>query len=124
MADLGKTFGRKYPDAPRFLSRLAKLEATRRRIVKGAPKQQAEALANELRKLKSEALLSNPLLGFAKLIVLKRRRGQLGLPVNHKCNSGIKQTGYDNEIAVLSPVRPSGGLATLFRPAGGRFVGT
>ena len=40
-------------------------------------------------------------------------------PVQH----GLKQTAYDNEIAVLSPVRPGGELHTLYRPDGRRFVG-
>ena len=31
--------------------------------------------------------------------------------------------GYDNRIAVLSPVRPDGQLTTVYRPEGGRFVG-
>ena len=56
--------------------------------------------------IKLKALLLNPLLDFDQLVLLKRRRGQLGLPVNHKCNSGIKQTGYDNQIALLSLARP------------------
>ncbi len=31
--------------------------------------------------------------------------------------------GYDNQIAVLSPVRPDGKLSTLFQPEHGAFVG-
>ena len=31
--------------------------------------------------------------------------------------------GFDNEIAVLSPVRPGGELTTLYRPESNRFVG-
>ncbi len=80
-------------------------------------------LAGDLKELQREALLSNPLLDFDKLLLLKRKRGQLGLPVNHKCNSGIPQTGYDNEIAVLSPVHPDGTLRTLFRPKATRYIG-
>ncbi len=83
----------------------------------------SDAAAGKLQALQSEALLGNPLLDFGKLLVLKRKRGQLGLPVNHKCNAGIERTGYDNEIAVLSPVRPDGALDTLYRPPGGAFVG-
>jgi len=79
-------------------------------------------LAHDLNKLRYDALLSNPLLDFEKLLLLKRRRGQLGLPVNHKCNTGIERTGYDNEIAVLAPVRPGESLQTLFRPPGGQEV--
>jgi len=63
------------------------------------------------------------LIDFDELIFLRRKRGQLGLPTNHQCNTCLKQTGYDNEIAVLSPVRSDGRIRTLFRPAEGRFVG-
>ncbi|MBN2316552.1 MAG: SUMF1/EgtB/PvdO family nonheme iron enzyme [Sedimentisphaerales bacterium] len=80
-------------------------------------------LADELNELRNEALLSNPLLDFEQLLLLKRKLGQLGLPVNHKCNSGIERTGYDNEIAILSSVRPGGTLRTLFRPEKDEFVG-
>ena len=68
-------------------------------------------------------MLSNPLIDFNRLLLLKRKRGQLGLPVNHKCNSGIKRTGYNNEIAVLSPVGQDGRLLKLFRPPANQFVG-
>jgi len=80
-------------------------------------------LARELPKLQYDALLANPLLDFDELILLKRKRGQLGLPVNHKCNTGIERTGYDNEIAALGPVHPTGKMRTVFRPEDGRYVG-
>ena len=48
---------------------------------------------------------------------------KLGLPLNFASNSSLDPAGYDNEIAVLSPVRPGGKLTTLYRPEGGRFVG-
>ena len=60
---------------------------------------------------------------FEKLLLLKRKRGQLGLPTNHQCNYALQRTGYDNEIAVLSPVRPDGRLKTLFRPKESEYVG-
>ena len=58
--------------------------------------------------IQSEALLSHPLLDFDKLLVI-RRRGNLGLPQNWQGNCVMKGS-YDNEIAVLSPVRPEGEL--------------
>ena len=67
-------------------------------------------------RLRDDALLANPLLDFDRLLILKRRRGQLGLPTNHQCNTCLKQDKYDNELAILSPVRPTGTLSTLFRP--------
>ena len=126
--DLTETFGRKYPDGAGYLQRLNHLKELSGTVL-SSPGQQDSIkadllrLAGELNELRNEALLSNPLLDFDRLLLLKRKRGQLGLPVNHKCNSGIERTGYDNEIAVLSSVRPGGTLQTLFRPTGGPFVG-
>ncbi len=80
-----------------------------------------EEIASELPALKSEALLANPLLDFEGLIVVKRKK--LALPTNYQSNSSLRPTGHDNQLAVLSPVRPEGKLSTLFQPEGGKFVG-
>jgi formylglycine-generating enzyme required for sulfatase activity len=129
ITDLSETFGQKYPDGQEYSEHLGSLR-TLSRIALSSLEQDDDStkanllkLAGELEKLRCDALLSNPLLDFEKLLLLKRKRGQLGLPVNHKCNSGIDRTGYDNEIAVLGPVCPDGTLKTLFRPLAGQFVG-
>jgi len=114
ITDLTETFGQSYPKGQEYLERLDSLEKLRKVTLSSfnqkdnSSKTALSQLAHDLNKLQYDALLSNPLLDFKKLLLLKRRRGQLGLPVNHKCNSGIEQTGYDNEIAVLAPVRPDG----------------
>jgi formylglycine-generating enzyme required for sulfatase activity len=113
--DLVATFGDRYPNGPEFLRRCRALSAE---VARGAP--QAE---RRFRALREEALLANPLLQFDRLLVLKRRRGQLGLPTNHQCNAALKQNAYDNELAVLAPPRPGGRLQTLFRPGQRRYVG-
>ncbi len=129
IGDLTDTFGAEYPKGRQYLEHLEKLQKLSGAVLVSFNKGDAFTkanllkLADDLEKLRYDALLSNPLLDFDKLLLLKRKRGQFGLPVNHKCNSGIKQTGYDNEIAVLSPVRSDGSLRTLFRPPAGRFVG-
>ena len=115
VTDLMEAFGGRYPRGRTYLARLRELSGAARAG-------QADAV-RQLWRLRRRALLDNPLLDFDKLVLLKRRRGQLGLPVNHKCNAGIKQSGYDNEIAVLSGIRSGAKLATLFRPTGRRFVG-
>ena len=123
--DIVSTFGARYPAGLESLVDLDKLAKARESVL-GAGKASAASageVLRKLRKVRSEALLANPLLKFDKLLLLKRRRGQLGLPVNHKCNTGIKPNGYDNEIAVLTPVVPSGKLRTLYRPKGGEYVG-
>ncbi len=129
IGDLTDTFGTEYPKGRQYLERLDGLKKSSKvalvHFQKDGDSAKADLLklADDLENLQREALLSNPLLDFDNLLLLKRKRGQLGLPVNHKCNSGIKRTGYDNEIVLLSPVDPSGRLQTLFRPQAGRFVG-
>ena len=127
--DLSETFGPKYPKGQEYSQHLESLAGASKIALKAADSNDMTAkadlakLAGEMEQLRRDALFSNPLLNFDKLLLLKRKRGQLGLPVNHKCNTGIERTGYDNEIAALSPVRPGGKLQTLFRPAAGEFVG-
>lgn len=113
--DLIATFGPQYARGSEFLHRLESLE---RRVGQGE-----EGIAKELAALREDALLANPLLDFDKLILLERKRGQLGLPTNHQCNPSLAQTGYENRIAVLSPVRRTGQRTTLYRPDGGQYVG-
>ncbi len=117
--DLASTYGKHYPRAAEFLERLAGLESQRDSV------SDAEAvlrLTEKYTALQQEALLANPLLDFDKLLVV-RRRGHLGMPQNWQGNCALPRKQYDNEIAVLSPVRPNGKLTTLYRPAEGLFVG-
>ena len=129
ITDLIATYGEKYPKGREYLEHLDNLKKSSKAGVSSFERGDASAeakllkIAGELKKLQYDALLSNPLLDFERLLLLKRKREQLGLPVNHKCNSGISRGGYDNEIAVLSPVGPDGTLRTLFRPPAGRFIG-
>ncbi|MHC4543469.1 MAG: hypothetical protein ACYSYL_02925, partial [Planctomycetota bacterium] len=129
VGDLTDTFGEQYPKGGQYLERLDGLKKLSKDALVHFKKDDGSAkaglfkLAHDLKYLQREVLLSNPLLGFDNLLLLKRKRGQLGLPVNHKCNSGIKRTGYDNEIVLLSPVSPAGKLQTLFRPPADQFVG-
>ncbi len=111
--DLIETFSDRYPRGPDFWKRLETLRK----------EPDSVEIARQFGQLRTEALLANPLLDFARLILVRRGAGQLGLPMNYLSNSSLPQTGYDNQIAVLSPVRPEGKLTTLYRPEGGRFVG-
>ncbi len=134
IADLSQTFGQRYPRGQAYLTRLDVLEAAAKR---GDP-----SASDRFGQLKHEALLANPLLDFDRLLVVKRRiptsgpsakhrrhwssrkaGTELGFPSNHECNSSLPRDGYDNEIAVLSPVDPDSRLETLYRPADGRYVG-
>jgi formylglycine-generating enzyme required for sulfatase activity len=128
ITDLIATFGERYPRGPEFLARL---EALERPSPSGTSGRQALAA------LAREALLANPLLDSERLLLVKRRpfkNGQaisadtslgwdMGLPRSSAGNSALPKNAYDNEIAVLQPVRPDGRLTTLFRPARHAFVG-
>ncbi len=121
--DLVSTFGPRYPRGAEFLQRLAALKKEHDQAAAGpADAKMTRELAARFAALRDEALLANPLLP-AKLLLVKRGEGNLGLPANYLSNSSLKPTGYDNEIALLSPAGPGGKMTTLYRPADGRFVG-
>lgn len=140
--DLTASFGPRYPRGAEFLAQLRALEERRARIqaplAQPGPQASAEAAAIGVAaaKLRSEALMANPLLDFDRLLFVRRKSEQpfnynqmrqpqqeIGLPTNHLCNSSLPRSGYDNEIAVLSPVRPEGKVQTLHRPAHDGYVG-
>ena len=130
--DLTETFGPRYPNGAQYLRQLDDLSAQ----AHGADAR------GRLERLKHEALLANPLLGFDRLLVVKRKSLRdapttkqkkfwvpkapgmdIGFPSNHECNSSLPREGYDNEIAVLSLRKPEGGLATFYRPEADGYVG-
>jgi hypothetical protein len=123
ITDLTETFGNKYPRGKQYLDRLDQIE----KLCGDAVQEGAAGVdilvrvGDDFEALRHEALLANPLLDFDQLLVIKRR-GNLGLPQNWQGNC-VMRGGYDNEIAVLSPVRPGGELTTLYRPESNRFVG-
>ncbi len=127
--NLSDTFGADYPSGQDSLKRLATLKQTHDALLddEEEPSEetvaQLDAIKTQFDRLKQEALLANPLLDFDRLLLVKRGAANLGLPANWDSNSSLAMTGYDNQIAVLSPVSPDGKLTTLFQPEGGRFVG-
>jgi formylglycine-generating enzyme required for sulfatase activity len=128
--DLIATYGGKYARGQEFLGRLNEvekgildIEAAMDRGDQGA-KQRIPALVEKFTVLQREALLANPLLDFEKLLLVKRKAGgNMGLPQNWQANCSLGRRGYDNEIAVLSPVGPQGKLSTFLKPKNGEFVG-
>ena len=89
-----------------------------------------------------QALLGNPLMEFDRLLLVKRKDAETqpattladavsndpighwnGLPVNFQGTGVLREIPFENEIAVLSPVRPGGRLTTLFHPDKPVFVG-
>ncbi|MCX7046392.1 MAG: SUMF1/EgtB/PvdO family nonheme iron enzyme [Candidatus Sumerlaeota bacterium] len=132
IADLQATFGARYPHAQEYINQLEALES--------AFKAGDALAADKFEQLRQKALLENPLLSFGRLLTVKRavKPGPkkrpfpensrnyghaLGMPSNHECNSSLPRDGYDNEIAILSPILPEGQLRTLYRPDGGGYVG-
>jgi formylglycine-generating enzyme required for sulfatase activity len=138
VTDLVETYGDKYPRGKEYLARLAALQkayeaaqpaaggagaaASGQRAAAPAPA--SPEIMKQWTDLQREALLANPLLAFGRLLLVKRAAvGKLGLPNNWLGNCSIASRGYDNEIAVLSPIRPDGALKTLYKPEGSDFVG-
>ncbi len=134
LQDLVQTFGRAYPNGQEYLRRLNELRSAAR----GGDQDVAEPF----HRLKREALLDNPLLDFDRLLVVRRRVRKpgtpppkagpwhpgkagraVGMPSNHECNSSLPRSGYDNELAFLTPVQPAGRLETLYRPPDGGYAG-
>ena len=116
--DLMETFGKKYSNGEAYLARLDTLA--------GRTGPEAEAA---WKKLRSEALLANPLLDFDRLLVV-RSRG-FDVPANYRSNMHLRPTGHHAEIAVLSPapsasgMGPDGTFRSVYRPphADGPYVG-
>ena len=135
IADLAANFGDRYLRGKEFLKQANDYEkeasAIEIALKKGDAKiagsgrspDRAASLATKIEALRREALLANPLLDFDKLLLVRRRENQMGLPQNWQGNCSLPATGYDNQIAVLSPVRPGGKLTTLFQPKKSAFVG-
>jgi len=127
--DLTQTFPKRYPKGVAYLEHLDACERRRAELraalTRGdeAALPKATALAVELASVQREALLANPLLDYDRLLLVKRKANRLGLPQNWQGNCAIARTGYDNEIAILSPVRPGAKLTTFYRPKGSQFVG-
>lgn len=123
--DLARTFPEQYPQGAQYLARLTAIEEEAGQLL-AQPEQDAEKarqVIENLKSLRAEALLANPLIDFDRLLLVKRGEGALGLPQNWQGNCAVAPRGYDNEIAILSPVRPDGALTTFYKPDNDAFVG-
>jgi len=129
--DLNATFPGQYRKASQFLRQVDDLERQATDVEKALASgdrsltERVPAIVKRFRKLQSDALLANPLLDFDRLLLLKRNSNSpnLGLPQNWQGNCALPRSGFNNEIAVLSPIRPDGKLTTLFKPDRDIFVG-
>ena len=122
VVDLSAAYPDAYPNGAAYLARIEQCE--KRCAESGGPGD--AAVISEVAALRREALLANPLLAsFDRLLVVKRsaKSPSLGLPQNWQGNCSLPLTKYDNEIALLSSVRPECALTTLFKPDKTYFVG-
>lgn len=131
LEDLTATFASRYPRGKEFLEWLKRFEQRKQAVEAAlgggdvAAASQVTLLLQDFCRFRQDALLANPLLDFERLLVVRRdlKSPKLGLPQNWQGNCALRRTGYDNEIAVLSPVRPEGKLMTLYKPKEDVFVG-
>ncbi|MBL7044602.1 MAG: SUMF1/EgtB/PvdO family nonheme iron enzyme [Pirellulaceae bacterium] len=145
--DLIQTHGSAYAGGPQYLERIAQFEQTVRDAREGGDSvdfQRFYEAVKQFEVMRAEALLANPLLDFDRLLVVKRKDARAyspmpsfaippfssgpshllnGLPLNYQGNGVLRQIPIDNEIAVLSPLRPEGELTTLYRPEKSVFAG-
>ncbi|MAG94677.1 MAG: hypothetical protein CMJ48_13160 [Planctomycetaceae bacterium] len=129
--DLAASFPREYTRGAEFLTQLKALKAAHDEAIGKGDKLDAgakfrlEEIVETFEELHRDALLANPLLNFEELLLVKRGSSspKLGLPMNWQGNCSLPKSGFDDEVAVLSPVRPEGELRVVHHPEEGRFVG-
>ncbi|MCH8119398.1 MAG: SUMF1/EgtB/PvdO family nonheme iron enzyme [Planctomycetes bacterium] len=139
--DLMKNFPEKYTNGGKYLRAIDIYEKRLPEIKKalGLGDKAAAKQVDEIIALQRQALLSNPLLAFDKLLLIKRkpigdpRRAEepgrgigkfVGMPQQSswQLQTMPNTDGWDNEICVLSSVRQEGRLTTVYKPSGGRLV--
>jgi len=115
----------KYPDGAAMLERLRAFEKDLPALAKGLESGDKDMLArySALVALRQKALLSNPLLDFEQMLVVKRRENNLALPQNWQGNSSLNPR-VENEICLLPVQGPARRLKTFYKPSKDYFVGT
>jgi len=107
--DLRATQGAAYKNGDAYLQRLEAFEKKLPAIQEGVSKgeQFAYAEVNAMIALQREALLSNPVLDFDEMLVIRRSEFSpaLGLPQNWQGNCSLERSNFDNEIMKLSDFR-------------------
>jgi formylglycine-generating enzyme required for sulfatase activity/cytochrome c553 len=141
ISDLMKTFGAGYSNGQDYLNALDAYEKRLPEIIDALRQSDSKALraAEEIIAFQHQALLSNPLLKFDRLLLIKRkpigdpRRAEepdrgigkfIGMPQQSswQLQTMTDTDGWDNEICVLSPTEPEGKLSTLYRSPNGRLI--
>ena len=141
ITDLIKTFGDDYPGGQDYLKALDTFEKQLPAVKGFLRRKDNKALkaAEEITAFQRRALLANPLLNFDELLLIKRkpigdpRRAEepdrgigrfIGMPQQSswQLQTMTNTDGWDNEIGILSPLKPEGKLTTLYRPPNGRLI--
>lgn len=121
--DLIGSFPETYPNGAGYLAELDTLRAEHDALLDAADPEGLARLGERFVALQREALLTNPLIDFDRLLLIRRRADRLGLPMNYQGNDDLPPTGYDNTLVTLSPVAPGGAIETIFTPSDDRFIG-
>ena len=133
--DMIKTFDGDYPQGRRYLGQIDAYEMDMADITEGLKNGDVGAVrrAGEILEFKSRVLLDNPLLDFGKLMLIKRRpegdarrrKGDgkglgkfvgLAQQSSWQIDNMPKIHDWENEIVVLSPLRPDGRMTTFYEP--------
>ena len=128
--DLIATYGGKYAKGQEFLGRLTELEKAIQEAETAlaggnqAAKQRIARDGRQVRRLAARGLVGQSALGLRQTLADQARvPGTWACRQNWQANCSIGRRGYDNQIAVLSPVGPQGKLTTLMKPKNDEFVG-
>ena len=122
--DLTKGFPATYRNGPEYLKAIDGFEKDLPTVKKALETGDKTALGAFARfqQLEHKALLDNPLLDFEKILLIKRREGNLGLPQNWQGNSSLSPH-IENEIATLAVRQNDPKIQTLYKPATNYYVG-
>ena len=125
--DLSMTFPGQYTEGAAFLARLEAIETSLEDVCQGLARGDDAALsgAQEILAFQREALLANPLLGFDKILLVRRGLASpaLGLVQNWQSNCALPREGFEDAIVTLDLNTPDGMLTEVYRPERPVFVG-
>jgi formylglycine-generating enzyme required for sulfatase activity len=79
------------------------------------------SLVDQWTALQRDVLLSNPAIDFDRILLIKRRKGNLGLPANW-LGSGSMQGSLGDEMVLLSLRDPAAEPVTAFKPEGRQTI--
>jgi formylglycine-generating enzyme required for sulfatase activity len=138
IADMSASFGERYPQGQSYLERLEQIRTRLANWARGSGPtpgiEEIEETAAELRGLRREALLANPLLDFDRLLLLRRgfpdaaqsRKAMgpaLGMPQNWQANSVLPRRGrWQDELLLLSDLRGEPKSRSIYRPEHSRTI--